>query len=245
MNRKKANFLSVLIITIGSAVAQPNSTGFYLKGFVLSNDTTTIPLANIENISNGKRYISNRFGAFGITVDINDTLVFSVIGYQNVIMPVKPFVERNFTDPIKVKMKAATYKLKEVEVNYNKRKRDSIATKAAEMIKRSPMLNDYNHIYSFYSGSTTGHLTSILGQSSKKVQEYERLLRLIALYQEQQKVDERYNVKLIMRATGLNEIAAEELKRFCNLPNYFVLNSNDYDIVMAIKNCYTEFKQQR
>lgn len=235
----------LLVLFLPNIFAQPNSKGFYIKGFVLSNDTTTIPLANIENISSGSRYITNRFGAFGLTVSPDDTLIFSVIGFQNYQLIVKPFVERNFTDPIKIKMKPVTYKLKQAEINYNRKKRDSIATSAAVYVKNSPLLNDYSHIYSYYMGSTGGHLSSLLAAGDKKVQEYEKLLRLIALYREQQKVDERYNLSLIKRATGLHDNEALELKKFCNLPNYFVLNSNDYDIVLAIKNCYTEFIQKR
>lgn len=225
--------------------AQQSNAGFFLRGFVLANDTTTIPLANIENISNGKRYITNRFGAFGLLVNENDTLVFSVIGYQNYVLAVKSYVERNFTDPIKVKMKPITYRLKEVDITYNRRLRDSMATRAAVYLKNSPLQNSYDHVYSYYTGSTGGSLSSLLASSNKKVQEYEKLMRLIALYREQEKVDARYNLKLIMRATGLNEADATALKAWCNLPNYFVLNSNDYDVILAIKNCYQEFKNQR
>jgi hypothetical protein len=238
-------FLLLLLLAKFNLFAQQSDAGFFLRGFVLANDTTTIPLANIENTSNRKRYITNRFGAFGLLVNIDDTLVFSVIGYQNYVLAVRSYVERNFTDPIKVKMKPITYRLKEVDITYNKRFRDSLAARAAVFIKNSPLQNNYDHIFSYYSGSTGGALSSLLAGSNKKVQEYEKLIRLIALYREQEKVDARYNLKLIMRATGLNETDAIALKAWCNLPNYFVLNSNDYDIIMAIKNCYHEFKNQR
>lgn len=231
------------LIVFGSKVlGQQNNKGFYIKGFVMSSDTVTIPLANIQNISNGNRYISNRYGAFGINVSATDTLAFSVIGYQTFYLPVKKYADANSTEPIKVKLKPTSYKLREVEINYNKRKRDSIATVAANILKYSPLYNDYDNIYSFYQGSTGGALSSLLSQGNKKVQEYEKLMRLITLYREQQKVDDKYNLNLIERTTGLDNENALKLKKYCNLPNYFVLNSREYDLVLAIKNCFEEYK---
>ncbi|MCF8253516.1 MAG: carboxypeptidase-like regulatory domain-containing protein [Bacteroidia bacterium] len=243
-------FLTIIFILISGllhkSLAQTETKKFLLRGYVIGADTNnTIPLANILKKPTGERYISNRYGAFGIQVLETDTLVFSVIGYATYYLPVKKYVVNNMTDPIRVRLKPTTYKLKQAEVNYNQRKRDSVAREAAIILKTSPLLNDYYHVNSWIAGSSGSLVTDMFASSNSKLQEYYKLNRLIELYREQGKVDERYTNDIIMRATGIDESKILELKKFCNLPNYFVLNSNDYDLVLAIKACYSDYLRQQ
>lgn len=215
---------------------------FYIKGFVVGTDTTaTIALANIHNISSQTRYITNRFGAFGLNVLPTDTIEFSVIGYKTYTLICKNYINQGDV-PIVVKLKRNYIKLKEVTVSAQKRRQDSLARAAAKRLKTDPLLNDFNTAYSIYNASQGGMLSSILAGGNKKIQEYERLMRLIEIYQEQNHVSEKYNVELVMRTTQLNELQAKELMKYCEVPNYFVLNSNEYDIILAIKNCFREWK---
>ena len=236
-------WLVLLFILYGSAFqVQSQTEKIFLKGFVIGADTNnTIPLANILNKTSGDRYVSNRYGAFGIKVDSKDTLVFSVIGYQTLELVMGKYVKEDNEVPIKVRLKPTTYRLKGVNINANKNRQDSMARKAANRLKTDPLLNDYSHIQSWISGSTGSPLTSLFAASNKKLQEYEKLQHLIELYREQQAVDERYTNDIIKRSTGIDDKQILEYKHFCNLPNYFILNSNDYDLVLAIRNCYEEF----
>ena len=217
-----------------------------LRGYVFGSDTNnTIPLANILKKPNGERFISNRYGAFGIQVNENDTLVFSVIGYQNLILPVKKYVINQLTDPIRVRLKSTTYRLKEVEVNYNQRRKDSLARQAAKTLRTSPLLNNYQHVNSWVSGSSGSVVSDLFAGGNKQLQQYIKLQHLIELYHEQMLVDERYTNKIILRSTNLKPEQVLEFKKFCNLPHYFILNSNDYDLVLAIRACHTEFAKQK
>lgn len=217
-----------------------------LRGYVIGSDTNnTIPLANILKRPSGDRFISNRYGAFGIQVNENDTLIFSVIGYQNLVLPVKKYVVNQLTDPIRVKLKSTSYRLKEVEVNYNQRKRDSLARQAAKILRTSPLLNDYQHVNSWITGSSGSMITDMFAGGNRQLQQYIKLQRLVELYQEQMMVDERYTNSIILRATSLKPEQIIEFKKFCNLPHYFILNSNDYDLVLAIRACYREFARQK
>ncbi|MCK6611031.1 MAG: carboxypeptidase-like regulatory domain-containing protein [Bacteroidia bacterium] len=244
MNKCTLFFVGILVLAFrGFSQETKPVPGLFLKGFVIGADTSnTIPLANILNKVNGKRYISNRYGAFGIQVELNDTLSFSVIGYQTLELPVRKFIEKDHREPIKVRLKPIAYKLKEVDVNYQRRKRDSLARVGAMIMKRSPILNDYQHIDSWIGGSSGSILTELLAGGNKKLQEYQKLRHLIQLYREQEAVDVKYTNDLIVRATGLEESVIPEFKKFCNLPNYFILNSNDYDLVLAIRECHKEFR---
>jgi hypothetical protein len=225
--------------------AQVTPNTMLLKGYVLGIDTNnTIPLANILKKPSGERYISNRYGAFGIQVLETDTLVFSVLGYQNFVLPVAKYVLNNYTDPIRVRLKPTSYRLKEAEINYHQKKRDSLARQAAKVLKTSPLLNNYNHYQSWVSGSTGSVLTDMFASSNKKLQEYSKLQRLIELYHEQELVDARYTNDIIKRSTGLANAKIMEFKKYCNMPHYFILNATDYDLVLAIKNCYQDYIRQ-
>jgi hypothetical protein len=236
----------LLTLSVGHNLwAQSPTNKITLKGFVIGADTNnTIPLANILKKPSGERFISNRYGGFSIQVEETDTLVFSVIGYHNLIFPVKKYVQNNLTDPIRVKLKPMVYRLKQAEVNYNQKKRDSVARQAARVLKTSPLLNNYYHYGSWVSGSSGSVVSDMFASGNEKLQEYNKVLRLIELYHQQEKVDERYTDDLIMRSTGLKEDQVLEFKKYCNLPNYFVLNSNDYDLVLAIRACHSDFKRQ-
>ena len=229
-----------------SVSAQTEPKTMLLRGYVIGSDTNnTVPLANILKRPSGERFISNRYGAFGIQLNENDTLIFSVIGYQNLVLPLKKYVMNQLTDPIRVKLKSTSYRLKEVEVNYNQRKRDSLARQAAKILKTSPLLNNYQHVNSWVTGSSGSVITDLFAGGNRQLQQYIKLQRLVELYQEQMMVDERYTNSIILRSTNLKPDEVLEFKKFCNLPHYFILNSNDYDLVLAIRACYAEFARQK
>jgi hypothetical protein len=216
---------------------------YLIKGFVVGADTSqTIPLANILNKQTQDRFVSNRFGAFGIPVSENDTLVFTVIGYQTYELPVKKYVISKHQFPIKVRLKPLTYQLKQIDVSYRKKRQDSLAKQAAILLKKSPLLNNYQHVHSWMKGNSGTPLNDMLSAGNSKMQEYTKLMHLIELYQEQQKVDERLTDDLICRATGLKPNQVQAYKQFCKLPHYFILNASDYELIVAIKDCYKDFK---
>lgn len=223
--------------------AQPNK--FFIKGFVVGYDTVTpIPLSNIHNITSKTRYITNKFGAFGLNVAATDTLEFSVIGNKTYTLYCSQYLKQGDV-PIIVKLKRNYIKLKEITISGQKRRQDSMARAAAKRLKTDPLLNNHITAYSIYNSSQGGMLSSILAGGNKKIQEYEKLIRLVEIYNEQNLVSEKYNLDLVMKTTLLAEIEAKELMKYCELPNYFVLNSNEYDIVLAIKNCFREWKNRK
>ena len=218
---------------------------FYIKGFVVGTDTSApIPLANINNITSQTRYITNRYGAFGINVFPNDTIEFSVIGYKTFVLICANYINHGDV-PIVIKLKRSYIKLREVIISGQKRKQDSMARAAAKRLRTDPLLNNYSTSISIYNASQGGMLSSILAGGNKKIQEYEKLMRLIEIYNEQNQVSEKYNIELVMRTTLLDEKHSREIMKYCEIPNYFILNSNEYDIILAIKNCFKEFKQRR
>jgi hypothetical protein len=59
-------------------------------------------------------------------------------------------------------------------------------------------------------------------------------------------IDRKYNNAFISRLTGLMEdekILA--LKKFCDFSKEFILNNTEYDIAVAIVDCYKEFEKRQ
>jgi hypothetical protein len=238
-------YILLLFCLIGLYTLKAQQSKFYIKGFVVGADTNAaIPLANIHNITSQTRYITNRYGAFGIHVFPNDTIEFSVIGYKTYVLICANYLNQGDV-PIIIKLKRSYIKLREVIVSGQKRKQDSMARAAAKRLRTDPLLNNYSTSISIYNASQGGMLSSILAGGNKKIQEYEKLMRLMEIYNEQNQVSEKYNIELVMRTTLLDEKHARELMKYCEIPNYFILNSNEYDIILAIKNCFKEYKQRR
>ncbi|MES2726860.1 MAG: carboxypeptidase-like regulatory domain-containing protein [Bacteroidota bacterium] len=232
-----------MLLCFTTSKAQQNK--LYIKGYVVGADTSSpIALANIHNISSNNRYITNRFGAFGINVLTTDTLEFSVIGYKTYTLVCANYINQGDV-PIVIKLQRSYIKLREVNISGQKRKQDSMARAAAKRLRTDPLLNNYNTSISIFNAANGGGISGILGGGNKKIQEYERLIRLLEIYQEHNLVSEKYNIDLVKRATLLNDAKAQDLMHFCNLPNYFVLNSNEYEIILAIKNCYEEWKVKK
>lgn len=60
----------------------------------------------------------------------------------------------------------------------------------------------------------------------------------------QEDLDRKYSNAFISKLTGLNEEEKiAELKKFCKFTNDFILNNSEYDIAVAIVDCYKEFEK--
>jgi hypothetical protein len=55
----------------------------------------------------------------------------------------------------------------------------------------------------------------------------------------------RYNKKSIKRATNLEDEYLDDFFLFCNINRAFVLNSSDYDLILAVRECADRFKKTK
>ena len=110
-------FLFVLISY--SSFSQNDSLVKNLKGTVIHNETK-LPMSNVHiiNTTRVKGSISNPSGTFEIEAKVNDTLLFSYLGYETVKVKVTNDWIRN--NPTKIYLSEKAYVLDEVVVaKYN------------------------------------------------------------------------------------------------------------------------------
>ncbi len=216
---------------------------FQIKGMVLSVDSSrVVPLVNIMNVSSGKRVIGSRQGIFRLNVTDTDSLVLTALGYDSLRFIAHDIKPDSLSDTIRVYMRPKAYLLRDVTIVFGNRKRDSIARAAAEFLANDPLMNNYDRVLNRNQGGLMSPLTAMwneyskAGQDMKKFEEFMRHAELL------KQVNTRYNKRTIKRATGLPDENLDEFILFCKLAPSVVLNSSDYELILAIRECAKRFR---
>ncbi|WP_445723713.1 carboxypeptidase-like regulatory domain-containing protein [Flavobacterium sp.] len=225
-----------------------------LKGTVIHSETK-LPMGNVHviNASRVKGTVTSPSGTFEIEAKVNDTLLFTFIGYENVKVKVtNDWIKQN---PTKIYLSEKTYTLNEVVVaKYNLTGYVEVDTRLI------PVAND-SYRYSI-SGLSAGYesgtykpdaIAKLLGSISnpadflynvfgKRPKEMKKL-------KEMKKDDTVRNLLATKfdRETlaALLEISKDDIPLIlqnCNYSEYFIKTANDLQIMDAISSCYEEYK---
>jgi hypothetical protein len=218
-----------------------------LKGFVKNQEAQTLSFAIIYNCNSYQTFSANQFGAFTIEASIGDSLVVSRMNYQTDTFIVSKAI---YFETIKFVMvlKRKTILLKDVTINY-RHKFDSMAKLSAEMMKHDVLLNNHTRVENmkemakpkFISNGGVG-LEGVIYKTwykfSQAGKSNEKLLKIISIYNESIKLDDKISIEFIMKITGVNEKKAEYIKKYCIKTKLLGnKNYNDYDLILALKEC--------
>ena len=234
--------------------SQSDSLVTNLKGTVIHNETK-LPMGNVHviNASRVKGTVTSPSGTFEIGAKVNDTLLFSYLGYETVKVKVtNDWIKQN---PTKIYLTEKEYVLNEVVVaKYN-------LTGYVEVDTRLIPVSDDSYRYSIsglkagYEGGAgkPGAISKILGSISnpadflynvfgKRPKEMKKL-------KEMKKDDTVRNLLATKfdRETlaSLLEISKDDIPIIlenCNYSEYFIKTANDLQIMDAINACYEEYK---
>jgi hypothetical protein len=227
-----------------------------LKGFVRNSENQTLSFTTIYNIQTNQTISANEHGAFTLSASIGDSLILSRLSYQTdtFIITKEIFYEvLVFT----IVLKRRNNLLKDVKVN-GRIKNDSMARAFAEIMKRDTLLNNQkrkenmkqmaktkinnNILDSTLIGiSIDGLINTIWYKTSKKGKDNEKLLRLVSMYQQSLKIDDKLNTNYIIKVTGVDEKKAEWIKENCAKQALLKRSSfNEYDLILVLKECAQE-----
>lgn len=212
---------------------------------ISDENANVVQLASVQNLVSGQKAISNRKGIFKINITKSDSVKISAVGFETLIVyPMEQWPEFA-KDTIMILMRSTNYELKGVTVVYSNRKRDSIARAAAEYLKNDPLMNNNDRILKRPRGNgLTGVLTEMYYEFSKAGQDMVKFEAFILYYEEQKKIDARYNKEIAKRVTNLQDFYLDEFIQFCRPERNFVLHANDYDFLKHIQDCGEKFKQK-
>jgi hypothetical protein len=221
-----------------------------LKGFVRNVEKQTLSFTILFNINTQTSITANEFGAFQLLANIGDSLLVSRLSYKTdtFIITKAIFYE---IKPFDIFLKRKENLLKDIKVN-SRYRNDSIAKAYANLMKHDTLLNNNNRAKNMQQMSkisditfissggiaVTGLINKVWYHLSDKGKSNEKLLKLIDLYNQSIKIDDKLTIEFIMKVTGVSAQKAAFIKQNCaktellKIPDY-----NDYDLVMALKKC--------
>lgn len=220
-----------------------------IKGSVLSSEDYS-PLHNVHivNLSANRGVVSGTDGKFIITAKPSDTLIFSSVGFYDTVFIVESVRE------ITVIMTPAVYPLGEVTIlPYKTYAEFKQAFKNLET--ENPMQFDGSY---FSKGEARpsdkpgfgltidGPITALynaFSREGKQRRNYERYVRESSVWEE---VGRRYNVQIVRRITGIDDdMEAIKFMKYCKFDNQFVLESTQYELLLAVKQCYEAYLSEK
>jgi hypothetical protein len=244
---KKWSLFSIfMLFLLSNNMAQQSKK---LKGFVKNMETQTLSFAIIYNVNSYQTFSANKYGAFVLEASIGDSLLVSRMSYLTdtfVVSKAVFYEAANF----EIILKRKEILLKDVTINY-RHKFDSMAKLSAELMKHDVLLNNNDRAKNMKKMAKINEITilpfGIAAQGliyktwykfSEAGKSNEKLLKIISLYNESVKLDDKLSIAFIMKITGVNEKKAEFIKTNCIKTKLLGNNNyNDYDLILALKAC--------
>ncbi len=255
MNKKLFTSICLIVLMLSgiqlSAQSLPNGDDQVLISGQVLNETnnTPVPGVTISNTTAGKATASDGIGEFSIQVNQSDTLLFTALGFHNFSLPVSDsllaVVARQ--DFIEVMLKEKSYELESVNViayrDAEAFKKAIIEVQLPEEETRQPI-----KIPGSYDGprkppQPSGPISFITQKIGKNARFEKKLREIKENYQRDKVVNSKFNRDLIAELTGLQDKQLDDFMLYCELEDKFLLTSTEYDILVAINECYTEFQE--
>ncbi|MEL7004805.1 MAG: carboxypeptidase-like regulatory domain-containing protein [Bacteroidota bacterium] len=221
-----------------------------ITGEIIDAETNDpVPYVHVVNKKAALGTVSNTEGRFWITMDKSDTLLFSAIGFETFAFTLKDEVA---TDKmvVTIAMNMSTMELKPVKVFAF---RDEAALKKALIDTKVPLESNQRGIQlpGFYYGpekevkpSAFGNpISFIASKFSKEIKEQKKLAQFNKDYEYQKLIKAKYNQQVIIEITGLPEDKVEEFMEYCHLEDSFLGPASEYEIVVAVNQCYSDFQK--
>ena len=241
MGKRGIQFICIILFGFWSNILL--SQEISIKGIITNEGNKAILFANIVVKPSGKTYNTNNFGAFVLKAMKGDTIQISAISYRSISIPVY-FIGDTL---LRIVMR------RQKETPIPKRKfadRDSFAIKAAHTLKTDPLLNNYEKIKKWPGKkvefmilpigiAASGVISALWYKYSDRGKEMQKTLHLLDLYKQEMKANEKLNIDFVMKGLGCSEVVAKKILDNCKLNNEFIIKSNDYDLIEALKKCAT------
>ena len=245
-------FILMIFLLSKSIIAQEAFQ--YIKGTV-ENDTSGFPMESVHilNLNNVIGTTTDKNGKFEISVQVNDTLYFSYLGYKSLKVAVTNDMIK--FENSKFQLTELAFALEEIIL------RPYLLTGYLDIDVKSVPVNNAGR-YRIPGLSNAGYeagnrrrnsisktfaalfnpadfLHNLFGkkgvqmQKLKKMRESYELKNLLAI---------KFDREILTELLNLKRIDLDEILRNCNYSDTFIKESNDLQILEAISGCYEEYK---
>ncbi len=242
--------LMVLIIAADVVQAQRKDFKYKFIAKVMNADTAVvIPNCHVINKTQNMGTVSDEYGAFTITANVNDSVQFSAIGYAKLTIAVR---DSMYSNTRIVKLTPVAYPLSEVDIGilstYEKFRRDMMAKEAEQMQNIAPLISKYEiYIPPLPNqgginipglGSPVTFLYNLWSKEGKHQRYYLSVVNGTAEYII---VGDKFNGLQVHRLTGLENDELVKFMSYCQFTKEYLLLASEAEINRMIMLKYNEY----
>lgn len=217
---------------------------------VCITDSLPLPSIHIINKSRNVGTVSNLSGFFSILSTWNDSILITAVGFETIRFKLIP--EETGMFPLLIYLSPKVYELSEFSVQpYQYRaqlRKEFIDRKLQAKIDAIDLkLPDPSYYRQFLpsNGISIFNITDFLYQFTREYKEKVRFKKILEREEMYREIDRKYNHKLLAKVSNLKDEELEEFIAFCDLEDDFIFESDEYEIIVAVLDCYERFKYCR
>ncbi len=233
-------FIVVLILAKNKELKAQNNSGGYilLSGEIVSPANTPIDGVHILNTNTNSLAITDNTGFFSLSMHETHVLRISAVGFKTYYFSLKQHNKKSISY-IKITLQTVTMGLKNVDIVAKEEPR-------AEHLFRpkpipAPFTFGYQGVQHEVKPTVMNPISLLYDWLSKEGKQNKKLEELLKQEAVRKLVENRYESDLIWELTGYAGPELERFKKHCNLSDYFVYNTTDYELLLKIKNCYNTY----
>lgn len=248
-----AVFFFTLLSTIGFAQNSEPTVPQRVSGYII-NDNSKQPLANVNIINTNKvrGAKSDAKGYFEIDVQLNDTIHFSILGFQSLRIRVTNDWIKNKVTRIQLTEKAIA--LEEVIIapfnltGYLEVDSKLIPTKENYRYSISGLTQGYEageyspNAFGKVLGSIFNPADVLYGFFGKNGKELKKLKEMRKDDTVRNLLESKYDRETVSVLLGISKDEIPEILQRCNYSEAFIQSANDLQIMDAINGCYEQYK---
>ncbi|MBN2610299.1 MAG: carboxypeptidase-like regulatory domain-containing protein [Bacteroidales bacterium] len=248
-------FSFIACLTIHSLYSQKvtQSPG-YVSGRIIDSDVSKgISFVHVLNESQRLSVLSDTSGRFTIRAGLNDTLVFSVIGYLGKFIVLD---KSTMNGDIEILLAPRYYEIAEVEVfgitsysKFREKFRKTEIPKTETDILRSNLQaiaidigQEAKYYLSMKKAAEGGNLMAapILSPEEKQRLKLKEMMNKESI---QYEIDKKYNRQVVADLTGLKDQELDEFMLYCKFSQKFLQFSSQYEILVKVLEKYEQYKE--
>ena len=231
---------------------------FFVAGYVFEENTKEpIPYVNIYVKQTRRGTITDNKGYFMLKAEINDTLIFSCLGFDKKYVHInQEVIDNNEALIISLDTKIyeiqsvdiyalRKYKQLEYEIKSMKLKDDDIVHAQSNFPLRPVDVDYYDLVQSAPLsgfGVVISPITALYEACSKKGKENRKLAELKKQDNIQNLIEQKLGVENIMKIINEDEATTLDFIEWCDFHEDFLLNISAYDLATVIKYKYKVYK---
>ncbi len=246
-------WLLVLLICLPWQLLAQDKDVMFIEGHLYSLEHKALAYAHIIIPNQHIGTISDTSGKFVLPLKYGDTIMISHMGYMTRFI----YFTKNtyiYNNTLEIILLPNTFELKEVVIRPFPKDWDEFKEVFTNLkLQDEPQVNmdmakmgvrQYVRPENGFGVTAMGPVQAIYNLFSKDAKKQELLAKLKQNDKVEKRARVRYNEQLISRLTGISD--KETIIRFmkyCKLDNTYILALSDYELYLAILDCYKSFGQ--